>query len=186
MPINPAAARTCDSIRRETIYPNIFQTVLSGAGLCALYTLVDKSNPAVPTYVMGTLFAERCISLISSITSYALMDTSDATPQERRDTAERLGIQEATPATEGAELDGSSMLHSTRTVPRPTTSVATRSADQAVGDRINTQVFLNRYNKMYKKFYNGSCTTVGAAIGIGILGNKENRNSFCNLFSTAG
>ena len=189
MAANPVATRTCNSILRETIYANVYHTALSGAGLYAMYTLVDKSNPAVPTYLMGTAFAERCINLISSINGYALMDTSELT------TAEFVEAQRAnaSDATQGGSDAGDHT--DTIVVAQPVTNGRARSSasfpqtrptDQANLERINHQGLLNRYNRMYQNFYNRSCMTLGTVIVIGIFGNKENRNSFHNLFSNAG
>ena len=184
-----AATRTRNSILRETIYANVYHTALSGAGLYAMYTLVDKSNPAIPTYLMGALFAERCINLISSITAYALMDTSDLSIVEHQE-AQRQGpsdpIQGGSDA--GDQRDNIVVAQPVfgGRVRNGTSSSPARPADHGNLERINTQVFLNRYNKMYNNFYNRGCLTLGTGIVIGIFGNKENRNSFYNLFSNAG
>ncbi|MCX6987508.1 MAG: hypothetical protein NT065_05070 [Chlamydiae bacterium] len=189
MAANPVATRTCNSILRETIYANVYHTALSGAGLYAMYTLVDKSNPAAPTYLMGTAFAERCINLISSINGYALMDTSELTPAEFVE-AHRANASDATQGGSDAGEQIDTMLL-TQTgfggrVRNGTSSSSARPADHANLERINHQGLLNRYNRMYQNFYNRSCMTLGTVIVIGIFGNKENRNSFYNLFSNAG
>lgn len=194
MAANPAAAtRTRNSILRETICANAYHTALSGIGLYAMYTLVDKSNPAVPTYLMGTAFAERCINLISSINGYALMDTSELTPVELVE-AQRANTSDATQVGSDAGDQTEGIMVASTVAPgvtggRPrnaTSSSQTRPTDQANSDRVNHQGLLNRYNRMYQNFYNRSCMTLGTVIVIGIFGNKENRNSFYNLFSTAG
>jgi hypothetical protein len=183
-----AATRTRNSILRETICANAYHTALSGIGLYAMYTLVDKSNPAVPTYLMGTAFAERCINLISSINGYALMDTSELTPAEFVE-AQRANTSDATQVgSEGGDQPEGTMVGQPGTGGRsrnaPSSSPA-RPVDPAHSDRVNHQGLLNRYNRMYQNFYNRSCMTLGTVIVIGIFGNKENRNSFYNLFSTA-
>jgi hypothetical protein len=188
MPINPATAKTRDSILRETIYANVYHTALFGAGLYSMYRLVDKSNPAVPTYLMGAVFAERCINLISSISAYALMDTSELNFLERQE-AQRQdpsdGVQAGSDAVDAIEASGA-MVATTHSRTRiGSTPWPSRTADQATADRANHQGLLNRYNRMYKNLYNRGCLTLGTGIVIGTFGNEENRNSFWNLFPNA-